>query len=150
MTRPNKLRWETTFPDETLLIADGEAVWNVDTFVEQVTVLSQESAIKDNPIVLLTASDNATWSQFSITELNVSVEDEALRSFQVTPNEVGGQIKTLTLMFNSLGNLAALNMLDTQQQISTLVFDNVETRFVLAADTFAVDVPDSFIVDDQR
>ncbi|MEC8375938.1 MAG: outer membrane lipoprotein chaperone LolA, partial [Pseudomonadota bacterium] len=79
MTRPNKLRWETTFPDETLLIADGEAVWNVDTFVEQVTVLSQESAIKDNPIVLLTASDNATWSQFSITELNVSVEDEALR-----------------------------------------------------------------------
>ena len=150
MTRPNKLRWETTFPDETLLIADGEAVWNVDTFVEQVTVLSQESAIKDNPIVLLTASDNATWSQFSITELNVSVEDEALRSFQVTPNEVGGQIKTLTLTFNSLGNLAALNMLDTQQQISTLVFDNVETRFVLAADTFAVDVPDSFIVDDQR
>ncbi|MEC8375990.1 MAG: outer-membrane lipoprotein carrier protein LolA, partial [Pseudomonadota bacterium] len=79
-----------------------------------------------------------------------SVEDEALRSFQVTPNEVGGQIKTLTLTFNSLGNLAALNMLDTQQQISTLVFDNVETRFVLAADTFAVDVPDSFIVDDQR
>ncbi len=150
MTRPNKLRWETTFPDETLLIADGEAVWNVDTFVEQVTVLSQESAIKDNPIVLLTASDNATWKKFSITELNVSAENEALRSFQVTPNEAGGQIETLTLTFNSLGNLAALNMLDTQQQISTLVFDNVETRFMLAADTFEVDVPDSFIVDDQR
>ncbi|MEC7285843.1 MAG: outer membrane lipoprotein chaperone LolA, partial [Pseudomonadota bacterium] len=44
MTRPNKLRWETTFPDETLLVADGEAVWNVDTFVEQVTVLSQDNA----------------------------------------------------------------------------------------------------------
>lgn len=150
MTRPNKLRWETTFPDETLLIADGEAVWNVDTFVEQVTVLSQKNAITDNPIVLLTASDDATWSKFSITELSVSAENEALRSFQITPNEAGGQIVTLTLTFNSLGNLAALNMLDTQQQISTLVFDNVETRFMLAADTFAVHVPDSFIVDDQR
>ena len=51
MTRPDKLRWETTFPDETLLIADGEAVWNVDTFVEQVTVLSQANAIKDNPVM---------------------------------------------------------------------------------------------------
>ena len=26
MTRPNKLRWETTMPDETSLIADGESV----------------------------------------------------------------------------------------------------------------------------
>ena len=160
MTRPNKLRWETTFPDETLLVADGEAVWNVDTFVEQVTVLSQDNAIKDNPIVLLTSTDEAIWSKFSISQVNSGVStnnlasginnDNALQSYQITPKEEGGQILTLTLTFNQDNELASLNMLDAQQQISTLVFNNIETRFPVPADTFSVDIPDSFIVDDQR
>ena len=160
MTRPNKLRWETTFPDETLLVADGDAVWNVDTFVEQVTVLSQDNAIKDNPIVLLTSTDEAIWSKFSISQVNSGVStnnlasginnDNALQSYQITPKEEGGQILTLTLTFNQDNELALLNMLDAQQQISTLVFNNIETRFPVPADTFSVDIPDSFIVDDQR
>ena len=160
MTRPNKLRWETTFPDETLLVADGDAVWNVDTFVEQVTVLSQDNAIKDNPIVLLTSTDEATWSKFSISQMNNGVStntsaseinnDTVMQSYQITPKEEGGQIVTLTLSFNQDNELASLNMLDAQQQISTLVFNNIETRFPIPADTFSVDIPDSFIVDDQR
>ncbi|GFD70642.1 outer membrane lipoprotein chaperone LolA [Alteromonas marina] len=160
MTRPNKLRWETTFPDETLLVADGDAVWNVDTFVEQVTVLSQDNAIKDNPIVLLTSTDEATWSKFSISQMNDGVptntsaseinNDTVMQSYQITPKEEGGQIVTLTLSFNQDNELASLNMLDAQQQISTLVFNNIETRFPIPADTFSVDIPDSFIVDDQR
>jgi outer membrane lipoprotein carrier protein len=155
MTRPNKLRWETTFPDETLLIADGESVWNVDSFVEQVTVLSQSKAVEDNPIVLLTASDIATWNKFNIRKVDTSsVEGDdvakQLSSFQVTPKELGGQIAALTLTFNQNNELAALNMLDAQQQTSTLVFKDIETRFPLAADTFTVAIPDSFIIDDQR
>lgn len=156
MTRPNKLRWETTFPDETLLVADGEAVWNVDTFVEQVTVLSQDNAVKDNPIVLLTATDEATWAKFSISELkSASLSESAgskgvLRSYQITPKEEGGQIVTLTLTFNQNNDLSALNMLDAQQQVSTLVFNDIDTRFPVAADTFSVEIPDSYIVDDQR
>ena len=160
MTRPNKLRGETTFPDETLLVADGDAVWNVDTFVEQVTVLSQDNAIKDNPFVLLTSTDEATWSKFSISQMNDGVptntsaseinNDTVMQSYQITPKEEGGQIVTLTLSFNQDNELASLNMLDAQQQISTLVFNNIETRFPIPADTFSVDIPDSFIVDDQR
>ena len=46
--------------------------------------------------------------------------------------------------------LAALTMLDAQQQLSTLIFSDIETKFPLAADTFEVDVPESFIIDDQR
>jgi outer membrane lipoprotein carrier protein len=157
MTRPDKLRWETTFPDETLLIADGEAVWNVDTFVEQVTVLSQANAIKDNPVMLLTSNDDSTWSMFSISQLDNALpkllgqeNTSGLCSFQITPKQLGGQIVTLTLTFNSDNELAALTMLDAQQQISTLTFSDIETTFPLAADTFEVEVPDSFIIDDQR
>lgn len=157
MTRPNKLRWETTFPDETLLIADGEAVWNVDTFVEQVTILSQDNAIKDNPIMLLTSNDEDTWSMFSISQLDDALASMSnnttaanLKSFQITPKSQDGQILTLTMTFNSGDALAALTMLDAQQQLSTLIFSDIETKFPLAADTFEVDVPESFIIDDQR
>lgn len=157
MTRPNKLRWETTFPDETLLIADGEAVWNVDTFVEQVTILSQDNAIKDNPIMLLTSNDEDTWSMFSISQLDDALASMSnnttaanLKSFQITPKSQDGQILTLTMTFNSNDALAALTMLDAQQQLSTLIFSDIETKFPLAADTFEVDVPESFIIDDQR
>jgi outer membrane lipoprotein carrier protein len=157
MTRPNKLRWETTFPDETLLIADGEAVWNVDTFVEQVTILSQDNAIKDNPIMLLTSNDEDTWSMFSISQLDDALASMSnnttaanLKSFQITPKSQDGQILTLTMTFNSSDALAALTMLDAQQQLSTLIFSDIETQFPLAADTFEVDVPESFIIDDQR
>lgn len=149
MTRPDKLRWETTFPDETLLIADGEAVWNLDTFVEQVTVLSQANAIKDNPIMLLTANDAATWDKFTIEQVH-KPDESTRRGFQVTPKEKGGQIQTLTLQFNQDNELTVMTMLDAQQQTSTLVFNNIETRFPLAADTFTVDIPESYIVDDQR
>jgi len=149
MTRPDKLRWETTFPDETLLVADGEAVWNLDTFVEQVTVLSQANAIKDNPIMLLTANDAATWDKFTIEQVR-NPDEPSRRGFQVTPKEKGGQIETLTLQFNQDNELAVMTMLDAQQQTSTLVFNNIETRFPLAADTFTVDIPESYIVDDQR
>ena len=33
MARPDKLRWETLSPDETVLIADGSAVWHIDEWV---------------------------------------------------------------------------------------------------------------------
>jgi outer membrane lipoprotein carrier protein len=150
-------------------------VWNVDTFVEQVTVLSQANAIKDNPVMLLTSTDDSTWSMFSISQLDNELSQlleqgnrleqknrleqgnslgeenkSGLRSFQITPKQQGGQILTLTLTFNSDNELAALTMLDAQQQISTLTFSDIETTFPLAADTFEVEVPDSFIIDDQR
>jgi outer membrane lipoprotein carrier protein len=83
----------------------------------------------------------------SATDIN---NGTSLQSFQITPKEEGGQIVTLTLTFNQDNELASLNMLDAQQQISTLVFSNIETRFPVPADTFSVDIPDSFIIDDQR
>lgn len=153
MMRPNKLRWETTFPDETLLIADGEAVWNIDTFVEQVTIISQDQAIKDNPIVLLTANDDETWDSFVISKLDDAKASSTLEQYQIVPKSTDGQIKSLTLGFNSDGILSTLDMLDAQDQTSALVFSKQDLDFAIdtAKDNlFSVDVPQSYIIDDQR
>ncbi len=141
MARPDKLRWETQVPDETLLIADGKAVWNIDPFVEQVTVIDQSKAIADNPVILLTTQDEATWQKFAI--------DGNENQFTVSPKDGNGQIKSLSLTFSD-GVMTSLSMLDAQDQQSQLKFSDVRTNFSVNNGVFTADVPDSYMIDDQR
>lgn len=145
MARPDKLRWETTFPDETLLIADGSAVWNIDSFVEQATVISQSQAIQNNPIVLLTSEDDTTWNDFTIEAIS-----DADTAFRITPITNEGNIQSLTLSFNKAGLLTSLTMLDAQQQVSQLTFNDITTVFDIDDQAFVPHVPESYIIDDQR
>ncbi|QJR79343.1 outer membrane lipoprotein chaperone LolA [Alteromonas pelagimontana] len=144
MARPDKLKWQTQTPDETLLVADGAAVWNVDTFVEQVTVISQDSAVADNPIILLTNSEDAVWNKFTINKLSTRPEQ-----FLIKPADGEGQIRELVLTFKD-GTMQRLTMLDAQEQQSELDFSNIDTAFSLPADFFKVKIPASYMVDDQR
>lgn len=142
MARPDKLRWETSMPDETLLIADGRAVWNVDPFVEQVTILDQQRAVQDNPIVLLTSDSAQQWQQFDIAQPQAN-------TFTITPKDGEGQIQQLELIFDEQ-TLTGLTMLDAQQQSSRLQFNDINTGFKPALSRFEVTIPDTYIIDDQR
>ncbi|NVK57948.1 MAG: outer membrane lipoprotein chaperone LolA [Alteromonadaceae bacterium] len=142
MARPNQLRWETQLPDETVLIADGESVWHIDYWVEQVTVMSQQQAVENNPMVLLTSNDDAVWQQYSIEQL-----DE--QRFNVTANKGNGQIKALTLSFAD-GGLASLTMLDSQGQQSVIEFSQRQFNQTISSEAFRATTPDGFMVDDQR
>ncbi|WP_181898353.1 outer membrane lipoprotein chaperone LolA [Alteromonas aestuariivivens] len=144
MAQPDKLRWETFSPDETLLVADGTSVWNLDPFVEQVTVINQQTAVQDNPIILLTTADMSVWNQFDI-EYGLPGK----HSFVVKPLDGEGQIKSLSLTFQG-DVLSSLAMTDAQSQVSTLKFASVESEFVLPDSTFRVSIPDTYVVDDQR
>ncbi|WP_218354938.1 outer membrane lipoprotein chaperone LolA [Alteromonas lipotrueiana] len=142
MARPDKLRWQTKSPDETLLIADGRAVWNVDTFVEQVTIIEQSRAIENNPIILLTSNDSEKWQQFRITQPH---ED----TFTVTPKNSDSQIQQLQLVFDE-HSLVALSMKDAQEQTSELKFTAIETQFTPQLSNFEVTIDDTYTIDDQR
>lgn len=144
MARPAKLRWETLSPEETLLIADGESVWNIDTFVEQVTVLNQSTAVADNPFILLTTTEAETWNQYNVVRNEADVD-----SFTVTPKKGNGQIERLTLTFRN-GYLTSLTMLDAQEQTSHLAFSDIKTDFVPDDSLFESSIPEGFMVDDQR
>ncbi len=144
MSQPNKFRWETTFPDEALVIADGETVYSIDSFVEQVTLLDQASTIADNPIVLLTSNDDTVWNKFDVSAIEGSAE-----SYSIVPLNQNGQIKGLIIAFSQQGELASIVMLDAQQQQSTISFNNEQMDGV-SPDLFNVEIPEHFIVDDQR
>ncbi|WP_414830795.1 outer membrane lipoprotein chaperone LolA [Alteromonas sp. H39] len=142
MTRPDKLRWETAYPDETLLIADGDAVWNIDTFVEQVTIIDQTQAIADNPVILLTSNDPAVWNDFTVSKASDDI-------YTVTPKNGEGQIQSLTMRFND-DILASLEMLDAQSQTSNLVFSSINVSDEPDSSLFTVTIPDTYMIDDQR
>ena len=142
MARPDKLRWETLSPDETVLIADGSAVWHIDEWVEQVTVMSQAQAIDNNPMVLLTSNDDATWQQYTVNATQPN-------SYTVSTKAEGSQIRTLSLSFDDKG-LANLIMLDSQGQQSAINFSEREFNTPIFPSAFIADVPESFMVDDQR
>ncbi len=142
MVRPDKLRWQTQAPDDTLLIADGQSVWNVDTFVEQVTIVKQNQAIQNNPIILLTSTDETKWQQFRISQ---PAED----TFMVTPQTSDSQIQQLELRFDEQ-SLTGLSMKDAQEQTSKLSFADIETQFTPQLSDFEVTIDDTYTIDDQR
>ena len=144
LARPDKLRWETYAPDDNVLIADGETVWNIDPFAMQVTVMDRKGQLKDNPFMLLTSDDDSVWSKFVIR-----AADDNASEYIVTPKNGEGQIRELTLLFDG-NSLTGLSTLDAQEQTSTILFSQSSTRFPMAADTFQADISGQFMVDDQR
>lgn len=144
VAKPQKVRWETQFPEESLMIADGSAVWNVDTFVEQITIFDQASAITHNPLVLLTTLDNEVWSQFSISK--ISDEPEA---FEIKALEPAAQIQRLTIFFAE-NSISAITSIDAQGQESRLEFSDVQLNSRLEDALFNVDIPKNYTIDDQR
>ncbi len=138
---PNMLRWETQLPDETLLIADGTTVWNVDPFVEQVTVMQQKSVTQNNPLMLLVSDDQKQWNA-------VSVEKKESRFVVVTQDE-NANIVSLNIAFSG-DQLVRLQSTDRQQQKSLLIFSNIAQNQAVAESLFSYETPENYIIDDQR
>lgn len=138
---PNMLRWETQLPDETLLIADGTTVWNVDPFVEQVTVMQQKSLTQNNPLMLLVSDDEKQWNA-------VTVEKKESR-FLVVSQDENANIVSLNIVFDG-DQLTRLQSTDRQQQKSLLIFSNIAQNQPVAQSLFSYEIPENYIIDDQR
>lgn len=144
LARPNKLRWETHSPNESLLIADGSAVWYIDPFAEQVTILDQANAVENNPVILLTADDDSTWEKFTVqTAMGGS------NSYIIEPVEPDGQVHRLTVTFKD-NKLVFLSTTDAQAQISELTFSDITMNTPVSSTLFSAEFDDNYIVDDQR
>lgn len=142
LKQPNLMLWQVIEPDENQMIADGQTLWYVDPFVEQVTAVQQAQSVANNPVVLLTDPDNTSWQDFSIHLLNDEYVIEALNP--------ESQIARLILQFDKQGVLSSLRFIDRQQQISALQFSNIEQNQTITDDVFVFALPEGFEMDDQR
>ncbi|AWL12008.1 Outer-membrane lipoprotein carrier protein [Saliniradius amylolyticus] len=141
LQKPNQLRWELYAPNDTIVIADGDTVWHIDPFVEQVVAMNQSEAVQNNPLVLLAQRDPDTWAQF-----NVSRDDS---DFVVASRSDDSHIAQLRIRFDD-NTLSKLTMLDRQQQTSEFDFYNIQQNVLLEQGLFNYNLAKGYELDDQR
>jgi outer membrane lipoprotein carrier protein len=124
-----------------VLLADGDSIWNIDPFLEQVVVNTADLALENNPLILLTNPDSSQWQEFEVSQ--------SASQFIITPRELKGGIESLRLVFKD-DILVELESIDGQQQKSVLLFSEIKQNHSLLADTFIFVLPDGYELDDQR
>jgi outer membrane lipoprotein carrier protein len=141
LRQPNNLYWELFEPNESVLLADGTNIWNIDPFLEQVVVYGANAALENNPLILLTNPDSTQWQKFDVSRLD--------SQFIIKPRELNGGIESLRLVFNG-DTLIEIESQDGQQQKSLLLFSEIQQNHSLPADTFRFVMPEGYELDDQR
>lgn len=144
LARPNLLYWQTDAPDETVMIADGQALWYYNPFVEQVSVYDQTDSMAQSPLLLLVDTASPAWADYK-----VSYEND---SYALQPRPSSDARQSLQLLFGGADSnqLQRIILDDGQGQLSTITLDNVQLNADLAAELFRFDLPAGVELDDQR
>ncbi|MDP2561866.1 outer membrane lipoprotein chaperone LolA [Psychrobium sp. 1_MG-2023] len=139
--QPNKFRWVTNEPDESLIVSDGEAVWIYNPFVEQVTAMSLDQTVQQSPLWLIANQSENAWQQFSVAR--------SAKGYIIMPHDRKNLTRKIEMRFKG-GNLSGLFIEDRQGQSSNFVFSDVDESPSLNADTFMFSLPAGVDFDDQR
>jgi outer membrane lipoprotein carrier protein len=141
LKQPNKMYWKLDEPNESILIADGQTLWHVDPFVEQVVALEQKQSIENNPLILLTNAQSDAWKNFKVTQ-----EGDV---FTINATQTNASIVKLILRFEQ-ERLIELSMQDSQQQLSQLIFSEIKQNQPIDDTRFVFELPEGYDLDDQR
>lgn len=142
LKQPQKLYWESFEPNEMQLIADGETLWHVDPFVEQVIAINQTDAARDHPIMLLAQQDSPMWQHYL-------VEETAADQFTMLSLLPDSDFVSLSLTFDK-NTLTQLIIVDKMEQRNQLTFSEVVQNEPLTPALFQFDLPEGYDLDDQR
>lgn len=140
--RPNLFRFAYDKPYVQLIVSDGRQVWLHDADLNQVTVRPFDQALGATPAALL--SGNGLERDFTLA--NAPSRSDGLEWVQATPkasaNAPGseGTVRQLNVGFKGR-ELAALEIVDSFGQRSTLRFSAVQQGLALPADSFRFQPP---------
>jgi outer membrane lipoprotein carrier protein len=142
--KPNLVYWNTAEPDESLIVSDGETLWFLDPFVEQVSAFLIDKALMNTPILLLTSSDPELWRHYSVSSMNEN-------NFLIHANNTNSQVKTLELRFkDNINELDSFTILDATGQLSTFKLSKLEQNISPDSALFNFIIPEGIELDDQR
>ena len=142
LSRPNRFRWETKQPDESLIVSDGKDVWLFDPFVEQVSVMKFSAAVQNTPFLLITSSDEKIWGNYDILREG--------NSYTITSRKKDQRIESLRIIFDERSQISRFEVNEAQGQRSEFQLSNFNQSPVIKSDTFNFKVPKGVTVDDQR
>lgn len=137
--RPNKMRWQTNPPDDTLMVASGDTVWYYNPFVEQVSLYQQQDAAANSPMLLLLTGSDEQWQGYSVQEPEPN-------QYLVTADTGGSELR---LSFND-ETLSRIGLQQPGGDVIELQLSEVVVNPALEQSLFTFDVPAGVDVDDQR
>lgn len=142
LARPDRFRWHTVSPDESVIVSDGNSVWMYDPFVEQVSIAPLEQAIQNTPFLLIAGGDGKRWQQY-----DVSRKGDA---YVVTSKDPGELISQFSLRFDNRNRIQRFTVLESGGQRSEFILSGVNTAPESSSSTFTFRPPAGVMIDDQR
>lgn len=140
LARPNQFHWQVTEPDEELMVADGNALWLYNPFLEQVTIMDFQKALQQSPFMLLMSDDAAAWDEYTISQIS--------NGFSIKPN-APQLIAEIRIELNG-NEISHLILLDSQGKTSAFSLSQFDANSSLPNALFHFTVPQGVEIDDQR
>ncbi|USD38980.1 MULTISPECIES: outer membrane lipoprotein chaperone LolA [Ferrimonas] len=137
---PDRFLWQLTAPEESLLVADGEAVWVYEPLMESVSVYRQDDAIAQTPLTILTRTDEQAWQRYQFSQRG--------DCFDAEPKDEDSHVRKMSVCFAG-ETITSLAMTDSQAVRSEFALTNFSTA-PLADTMFVFDAPEGTEIDDQR
>ena len=141
--RPNRFKFIYKKPFEQSIVSDGQTLWLYDVDLNQVTSRKLAQALNGTPAAVIAAAADLKGLQadFNLTPLP---EKNGLQWVQATPKSKDGQLQSISvgLKPTDKGNeLAALEILDSFGQRSSMTFTQFEVNPALAPASFQFKPP---------
>ncbi len=134
-SRPNRFRFNYTKPFEQAIVADGAKVWIFDADLNQVSSRKLDKALGGTPAALL-----AGGSLSKDFVLSPQPDKDGVSWALATPRATETAFQSVRVGFRGK-TLAAIEIVDSFGQRSTLQFSQFEANPALAASNFVFKVP---------
>jgi outer membrane lipoprotein carrier protein len=138
-SRPGRFKFVYKKPFEQFIVADGQTLWLYDVDLNQVTARKQAQALGSTPAALIaSASDmSALQADFYLTAVP---DSDGLEWVQATPKAKDSSLQHVRVGFKG-ADLAALDILDSFGQLSSMRFTTLQSNVALEANSFAFKPP---------
>ena len=132
--KPNQFSWHSLSPAEEWYISKGRQVWNVEPDLQQVTISPLSQRVATTPLLLLSGQVQDLNALFTVTMLDA-------QDYVLVSKDPQAMVKKIKLSFNADGVIQSLEMTNSMNQVSTLVFSNVQLNQTLNPLEFEYVVP---------
>jgi outer membrane lipoprotein carrier protein len=133
LLRPGYFAWEILSPDEQLIIADPQYIWQYDRDLETVTRRPVTTNAEMAPLQILGGDESALREKFQVVR-----KEEG--SFLLTPLTSGAGFKQLTLYLDK-AQLTGMDIQDNLDQSVVIKFADLDSESELSSADFAFKPP---------
>jgi outer membrane lipoprotein carrier protein len=138
-SRPGRFKFVYKKPFEQFIVADGQTLWLYDVDLNQVTARKQAQTLGSSPAALIASATDMAALQADFT-LTAVPDSDGLEWVQATPKTKDSSLQYVRVGFKG-GDLAALDMLDSFGQLSSMRFNTLQSNIALESNSFAFKPP---------